>query len=62
MSNEKEYLTYAEAAALAGVSKRTMWNWCNSSKHLRVYMVSGKPRIKRDELVAYTAPTLKAEA
>ena len=62
MSNEKEYLTYAEAAELAGVSKRTMWDWCNTAKHLQVYMVAGKPRIKKSELDAFRKPTPKVEA
>lgn len=61
-TKESEYLTYGEAAEMAGVSKRTMWTWCNGENaRFRVYMVGHRPRVKRSELEAYLKPVERGE-
>lgn len=47
-----EYLSVTQAAALLGVSRRTIYNWVERKILILHRLPSGRPRIFRDDLLS----------
>jgi hypothetical protein len=59
-SEPSEQLTVAQAAALAGVSTKTVRNWMSAGRLVR-HGAPRAPRVARDELLAVIDPQPRSE-